>query len=77
MSHIHCRLFSDQSEILLEGIITKVHLVDCNDKLLDSQGIGQHGVFSDLTILRNASLKLTRVSGDHKHTTISLEKIEY
>ena len=55
--------------------IGRVHLVDCNDKLLDSQG--QHGVFFGLTILGDTSLELTEARGDDMHTTISLEKKQY
>ena len=39
--------------------LSRVHLVDSNNKLLDTQGVGQKGVFSSLTILRDTSLKLT------------------
>merc|ERR1719244_427411 len=49
-----------------------VHLVNSHDELLDSQGVGQQGVFSGLSILGDTSLELTGTRGDDKHTTISL-----
>ena len=52
--------------------LSAVHLVDSNDKLLDSQGVSQQGVFSGLTVLGDASLELTGAGGDDEHTTISL-----
>ena len=51
-----------------------VHLVDSHDELLDSQGVGQQGVFSGLTILGDASLELTGARGDDKDTIINLRK---
>ena len=36
-----------------------VHLVDTDDELLDTQCVGEQGVFAGLTILGNASLELT------------------
>ena len=52
--------------------LSAVNLVDSNDKLLDSQGVSQQGVFSGLTVLGDASLELTGAGGDDEHTTISL-----
>merc|ERR1719209_836705 len=49
-----------------------VHLVDSHDKLLDTQGVSQQGMFSSLTILGNASLELTGAGSDNQDSTISL-----
>merc|ERR550519_2288662 len=57
---------------LAVGRLGGVHLVDCHNELLDTQGVSQQGVFSGLPILGDASLELTSTRGDDKHTTISL-----
>merc|ERR1719187_1076219 len=49
-----------------------VHLVDSHDQLLDSQGVGQQGVFPSLPILGDSSLELTSARGNNEHTTVSL-----
>merc|ERR1719341_3048377 len=49
-----------------------VHLVDSDDELLHSQGVSQQGVFSGLTVLGDASFKLTGARGDDKDTAIGL-----
>ena len=41
-----------------------VHLVDSDDELFDTQGVGQKGVFTGLTILGDTSFELTDTSGD-------------
>merc|ERR1719347_2329490 len=50
----------------------RIHLVDTDDQLLDTQGEGQEGVFAGLAILGDASLELTMASGDDEHGTICL-----
>merc|ERR1719300_952308 len=39
--------------------LSRIHFVNSNDKLLDSESICKQGVFSSLTILRNTSFELT------------------
>lgn len=51
-----------------------VHLVDSNDKLLHSQGEGQEGVLTGLSVLGNTSLELTNTTSNNQHSTVSLEK---
>lgn len=41
-----------------------VHLVDGNDELLDTQGVGQKGMFTGLTILGDTSFEFTDTSGN-------------
>ena len=50
--------------ILLGGVL----LVDSDDQLLDTEGVGEQGVLSGPQI----SLKLSRSGGDDEHTTVSL-----
>merc|ERR1719449_477232 len=49
-----------------------VHLVNRNNELLDPESVGKQGVFASLTILRDASFKLSCSGGDDKHSTVSL-----
>jgi hypothetical protein len=49
-----------------------VHLVDGNDELLDTKGVGEKGVLTSLAILRDTSLELTSTSGNDENGTISL-----
>jgi hypothetical protein len=41
-----------------------IHLVDADDKLSDTQGESQKGVFTSLTILGDTSFEFTDTSGD-------------
>ena len=50
----------------------RVHLVDTDDKLLDTEGECKKGVFTSLTILRNTGFELTNTSSDNKYGTIGL-----
>jgi len=49
-----------------------VHLVDSDDHLLDSHGLGEEGVLTGLAILGETSFKATNVRGDHEDGGISL-----
>lgn len=51
-----------------------VHLVDAYNELLDSQGVGQQGMFSGLSVLGYASLKLAYTSRHDQHSTIGLKE---
>ncbi len=66
-------LLLDLSEASLrEGGLSAVHLVDCNDELLDTEGEGEQSVLTGLAILGDTSLELTGTGGNDKHSTISL-----
>merc|ERR1719319_1781921 len=52
--------------------LSGVHLVNGNDELLDTKGVGQQGMLSGLTILGDTSLKLTSTRGNDEHSAISL-----
>ena len=54
------------------GRLGGVHLVDGNDQLLDTEGVGEQSVFSGLTVLGDTSLELSSSGGDDEHTAVSL-----
>ena len=49
-----------------------VHLVDGDDQLLDTEGVGEQGVLSGLAVLGDTSLELSSSGGDDEHTAVSL-----
>merc|ERR1711951_185971 len=49
-----------------------VHLVDTDDELLDSQGVGEESVLTGLTVLGDTGLELTSPGGDDEDTAIGL-----
>mmetsp|Transcript_23172 Transcript_23172/g.57992 ORF Transcript_23172/g.57992 Transcript_23172/m.57992 type:complete len:371 (+) Transcript_23172:353-1465(+) len=49
-----------------------VHLVDAHDQLLHTEGEGEQGVLTGLTVLGDTSLELTGTGSDDQHTHISL-----
>merc|ERR1711936_1031321 len=49
-----------------------VHLVDGDDQLLDTEGVGEQGVLSGLAVLGDTSLELASSGGDDEHTAVSL-----
>jgi hypothetical protein len=46
------------------GPLGSIHLVDGNNKLSDTQGVGQQGVFTGLTILGDTSFEFTDTSSN-------------
>ena len=54
------------------GRLGGVHLVDSNDQLLDTKGVGKEGVLPGLAVLGDASLELTSSRGNDEDTTVSL-----
>lgn len=52
-----------------------VHFVDAHYELLDSQGVGQQGVLSGLSVLGYPGLKLAYTSRHDQHSTIGLKKM--
>ena len=54
------------------GRLGGVHLVDGNDQLLDTEGVGEQSVFSGLSVLGDTSLELTSTGGDDKNSAVSL-----
>jgi hypothetical protein len=49
-----------------------IHLVDGDDELLDTKGVGEKGVLTSLAILGDTSLELTSTSGDNENGAVSL-----
>jgi len=54
------------------GPLSGVHLVDSNDELLDTEGIGEQGVLTSLAILGDTSLELTSTGSDDEDSAIGL-----
>merc|ERR1719150_416555 len=54
------------------GGLGGVHLVDGDDQLLDTEGVGEEGVLPSLPVLGDASLELSSSGGDDEHTAVSL-----
>jgi len=49
-----------------------VHLVDADDELLDSEGVGEESVLTGLAILGDTGFELTSTGSDDEHTAIGL-----
>jgi hypothetical protein len=64
-------LFDDLHEAVL-GPLGGVHLVDSDDELLDTEGVGEQGVLTGLTVLGDTSLELTSTGGDDENGAVSL-----
>ena len=54
------------------GPLGGVHLVDGDDELLDTKGVGKKSVLTGLAILGDTSLELTSTSGNDENSTIGL-----
>lgn len=54
------------------GPLGGVHLVDGNDELLDTQGVGKQSMLSSLTVLGDTSLELTSTGSDDKNSAVGL-----
>ena len=54
------------------GWLGRVHLVDADNQLFDTQGVGQQGVLTGLTVLGDTGLEFTHTGSDNQYTTISL-----
>ena len=64
-------LLDDFVESIL-GPLGGVHLVDGDDELLHTQGVGEKSVLTSLAILGDTSLEFTSTSGNDENGTISL-----
>lgn len=62
----------DDLVVAVLGPLGGVHLVDGDDELPDTQGIGKQSVLTSLAILGNASFKLTGTGSNDEDSTISL-----
>ena len=64
-------LLDDLVETIL-GPVGGVHLVDGNDELLDTEGVGEQSVLTGLAILGDTSLELTSTGGNDENSAIGL-----
>ena len=58
--------------MLRYACLGRVHLVDGDDELPDTEGEGEQGVLTSLAILGDTSLELTSTTGNDEDSTISL-----
>jgi len=73
-------LFDVRADLRLDFFVTLlavwwlggVHLVDSDNHLLDTQGVGQQCVFSGLTVLGDTSLEFTNTGSDYQDSAIGL-----
>jgi hypothetical protein len=54
------------------GPLGGVHLVDGNDELLDTEGVGEQSVLTGLSVLGDTSLELTSTGGNDENSAIGL-----
>lgn len=61
-------------DLLVTGLgpLGGIHLVDGNDELLDTKGVGEKGVLTSLAILGDTSLELTSTGGNDENGAVSL-----
>ena len=52
----------------------RVHLVDSDNQLLHTKGVGKKGVLARLAVLGNTSLELADTSGNNQHGAVGLQK---
>ena len=55
------------------GWFSRVHLVDGDDHLFDTEGVGQESVFACLPVLGDTSFEFTSTRSDDQDSAISLE----
>lgn len=61
-------------DLLVAGlrVLGRVHLVDGDDELADTEGEGEEGVLAGLAVLRDTSLELTSAGGDDEDGAVGL-----
>lgn len=64
-------LLDDLLEAVL-GPLGGVHLVDGDDELLDTEGVGEESVLTGLAVLGDTSLKLTSTGGNDENGAVGL-----
>ena len=58
--------------LLQYAYLGRVHLVDGDDELTDTEGEGEESVLAGLAILGDTSLEFTSTTGDDEDSAISL-----
>ena len=51
---------------------SSVHLIEGNDELLDTEGVGEKSVLASLAVLGDSSFEFTSTGGDDKDSAVSL-----
>lgn len=64
--------FLDDLVVTVAGPLGGVHLVDGNDELSDTEGVGKKGMLASLSILGNTSFEFTSAGGDNEDSAVSL-----
>lgn len=62
----------DDLLVTVLGPLGGVHLVDGDDELLDTKGVGKQSVLTSLTILGDTSLELTSTGSDDENSAVGL-----
>jgi hypothetical protein len=62
----------DDLLVTLLGPLGGVHLVDGNDELLDTEGVGEQSVLTSLAVLGDTSLELTSTGGNDENSAVGL-----
>lgn len=62
----------DDLLVTLLGPLGGVHLVDGDDELLDTEGVGEQSVLTSLAILGDTSLELTSTGGNDENSAVGL-----
>ena len=73
------------ADFLLDFLVTSlavwglsgVHLVDTDDQLLDTQGVGEKGVLAGLSVLGDTGFEFTDTTSDDQDGAISLKLNKY
>ena len=58
--------------MLRYACLGRVHLVDGDDELTDTEGEGEEGVLASLAVLGDTGLELTGATGDDEDGAVSL-----
>jgi hypothetical protein len=64
--------FLDDFVVTLLRPLSHIHLVDANNELFDTKGVGKQSVLTSLTILGNTGFEFTSTSGNDENGAISL-----
>ena len=64
--------FLDDLVVTVTGPLGSVHLVNGDDELSDTKGVGKQGVLASLAVLGDTSLEFTGTGGDDKDSAVGL-----
>lgn len=66
------RDFLDDFVVTVLRPLARVHLVDGDNHLLDTEGVGEEGVLAGLTVLGDTGFEFTSTGGDDENGTVGL-----